>query len=378
MVALAGLGTALLLAWLAWFVWARVSLYETSQRARLEAVDVPHDLDAPLTGRILRTPVGLDEWVEAGDVLVEFDSAELVVQKEAEESQLAALVPQIEALERELTSQSQAILSEQRAVGYSLTEAKARQRAVTAISELKELERQQIQSLRNAQVVAEVDRQRGQADAEQKIAEVQAAAAQVERLGREGRAKRSDRLAQVARLQADIAGLIGERVQSAGRMGILKQRIALHTVRAPIRGRVAHATPLKPGAVVAAGARLCTVVPAGAVRIVGFFPAATSAGRLHQGQPARLRLSAFPWTKYGVVHATVERVGQEPREGLLRVELSLSPGQNTAIPIQHGLSGLVEVEVEKVSPLALVLDAAGRYMMGREAADPTGVPATSP
>jgi multidrug resistance efflux pump len=167
-------------------------------------------------------------------------------------------------------------------------------------------------------------------------------------------------------------------VQCAGRIGILKQRIALHVVRAPIRGRVAHAAPLKPGAVVSAGTRLCTVVPAGAVRIVSFFPVATSAGRLHRGQPARLRLSAFPWTKYGVLRATVDRVGQEPREGLLRVELSLLPRQRTAIPIQHGLAGLVEVEVEKVSPLTLVLDAAGRFMLGRETSTPSRSAPASP
>jgi membrane fusion protein (multidrug efflux system) len=87
-------------------------------------------------------------------------------------------------------------------------------------------------------------------------------------------------------------------------------------------------------------------------------------------QPARIRLFGFPWTKFGVLHARVARVGSEPREGLIRVELELDHAQKSAIPIQHGLQGSAEVEVERVAPISLVLDAAGRTLM--KSAGPVG------
>lgn len=363
MVLLALLGGAIVVAWGAWFVLARVALYETSQTARLEVEESPYDLDAPVTGLVLRTHLALDQKVEAGDLVIEFDSGELRAEKGAEESRLAAIGPQIQALERELVSEHEAMRSEGIAVSYSLDEAMARQRAMQSMAELKEAERRQVTALRKAEVIAEVDHQRSQADAEQKFAEAQAARAQVDRLGKEGRTKRSDRRARAARLEADIAALVSEQVQSQGRIAVLDERIALHKVRAPVRGHIAHFLPLKPGSVVAAGTRLCTIIPGGRLHVVAFFPVATSGGRLVSGQSARIRLFAFPWTKYGVLQASVERVGQEPRNGLIRVEMRLSSMHKTAIPIQHGLTGSAEVEVERVSPLALVLDAAGRYML---------------
>jgi membrane fusion protein (multidrug efflux system) len=71
----------------------------------------------------------------------------------------------------------------------------------------------------------------------------------------------------------------------------------------------------------------------------------------------------FPWTKYGMLQAEVDRVGNEPKDGLIRVELVLHSPQRTNIPLQHGLPGSAEVEVDRVSPFALVLDAAGRFLM---------------
>ena len=59
----------------------------------------------------------------------------------------------------------------------------------------------------------------------------------------------------------------------------------------------------------------------------------------------------------------VARVGNEPRDGLVRVELDVrrAPG---CIPITHGLQGSVEVAVERVSPIELVLRAVGQALDG--------------
>ena len=73
-----------------------------------------------------------------------------------------------------------------------------------------------------------------------------------------------------------------------------------------------------------------------------------------------MRLDGFPWTQYGAVRATVETAGNEIREDHLRVELRVDDPASVPAPLQHGLPGTVEVEVETVTPAILSLRAAGR------------------
>jgi hypothetical protein len=42
--------------------------------------------------------------------------------------------------------------------------------------------------------------------------------------------------------------------------------------------------------------------------------------------------------------------------------------------LQHGLPGSAEVEVERVSPFALVLDAAGRFLMSVQGSAESSTP----
>jgi membrane fusion protein (multidrug efflux system) len=76
-----------------------------------------------------------------------------------------------------------------------------------------------------------------------------------------------------------------------------------------------------------------------------------------------LRLDGFPWTQFGSLAATVTRVASEARDGQVRVELHLaSPGGRPDIPMQHGLPGTVEIHVEEITPLVLIVRAAGRLV----------------
>jgi hypothetical protein len=84
-------------------------------------------------------------------------------------------------------------------------------------------------------------------------------------------------------------------------------------------------------------------------------------------------LQGYPWTEYGTLSATVANVGNEPSEGRVRVELTLEPHQNTTIPMQHGLPGTAEIEVERVAPAVLALRAAGQLLKNRHAGGSEGV-----
>jgi hypothetical protein len=58
----------------------------------------------------------------------------------------------------------------------------------------------------------------------------------------------------------------------------------------------------------------------------------------------------------------VRRVASEVRDGRVRIELGVQPDGASPIPLQHGLPGTVEVQVERVTPAALVLRCAGKLL----------------
>jgi membrane fusion protein (multidrug efflux system) len=71
--------------------------------------------------------------------------------------------------------------------------------------------------------------------------------------------------------------------------------------------------------------------------------------------------------QYGTLPAKVADVGNEPNDGLIRVEFTLAPEPDSLIFVEHGLPGSAEVEVERVSPAVLVLRAAGQFLAARRA-----------
>jgi multidrug resistance efflux pump len=355
-------GVVLLAGWVTWFVAARVSVYEVSRTARVEAETASYEVDAPVAGRIVRTDLLLGRTVRPGDVLLELDSERFRLQREAELTQLRVLAPQIEALRRELTEEGRAMRGEGEVAASAAEEERARKRATEAMAQLKNDEHSQLETLRAREAASALETARTAVEAQQQQAETDAHTAALGRLGSEKGLRAATRRGNIAKLEQELARLDGDRQVAEAQARLLEQEISLRLVRAPIGGRLESVVDLRPGSVVDAGGRLAIVVPVSGLRAVAFYDPATSVGRVRPGERARLRLLGFPWTKYGSVPATVSEVGSEPKDGQIRVELLLSPTPGTRIPLQHGLPGVAEVEVERVSPASLVLDAAGRFL----------------
>ena len=126
--------------------------------------------------------------------------------------------------------------------------------------------------------------------------------------------------------------------------------------------RGASTTNLQAGSFLEAGDRIGAVLASGRLMVVASFPATGALGRVRPGQPARLRLAAFPWMQFGTVPAVVSNVATEVRDGGVRVELEVLPEAPSSIMLQHGLPGTVEVEVERVTPATLALRSLGRRL----------------
>ncbi|MET0646026.1 MAG: HlyD family efflux transporter periplasmic adaptor subunit [Pyrinomonadaceae bacterium] len=348
------LAFAVLGAWGAWLFLARVTLYEVTSEARLEAEQAGYTVEAAAAGRVVNTRLALGQEVKAGDVLAELDTDEQQHRLEEERARLSTVAPQIEALAREVASEQQAVEDSRQANRVALEEARARVREVESAAQFKEEEAQRLAGLFKEGVIAEMEVLRVRAEARSRRAEVESLQHAVTKLERQQRTDESERRVRVDKLLREKTELEGQRATTAATISRLQNEIERRTIRAPASGQLGEVTTSKAGAVVSAGDKLGTVVPDGTLKIVAEFPP-SALGRVRAGQGARMRLASFPWTQYGSLNATVTRIAGESRDGKIRVELSVRTDAPSSIPLQHGLPGVVEIEVERVSPATLLL-----------------------
>lgn len=366
-----GLSLALLGGWMLWFVLGRVPVYEVTDAARLEVQSQAHPIAAVVGGRVVRDHLRLDRPVRAGDVLVELDAESERLLLQEGRARLADQAARLTALRAEVALEQSGLQAHRNAREAAAREATARAREAQVRAEVAEAEARRVEQLSRSGGVAEVDRERANAEAQAQRATAQALQLGIARLERDGLLQQSDRRTRLSEMQRRVVELEGQLAVERSRAQRLEHQLEQRTIRAPIDGRIGQANELGVGAVVRVGDVLGSVVPAGEVRASALFPAA-ALGRIREGQPARIRLAGYPWAEYGTLPARVLDVGREPREGHFRVELGLLRDPSSAIPVEHGLPGAAEVEVERVSPLALVLRAAGRAVSSARAAPSAG------
>jgi multidrug resistance efflux pump len=357
--------TAILAVWSAWLWRGQVAVYEVSTTARLEVEHV-HAVGATVGGRVAASYLALGRRVRRGDVLLDIEADRETLETNEERTRLTSLNGQVAIIATEIVKEEQALDSVARAARAALAEASERVAAAqAAVAQAEDQERRQRQ-LGARGLIAEADIVRAKAEADARRADVAAAREGIERLRAEQVASREERQAHLGALLRERVTLEGQRAATAAVVARHEREADERRIRAPVEGRLAEIAPLQVGAVIHEGERVATIVPPGEVKIVAEFPA-PALGRLRHGQAARLRLDGFPWTQYGYVHAIVQSVASETREGRLRVELALDPSQSPPVALEHGLPGAVEVETERVAPAALLLRAVGRTVTASHA-----------
>ena len=378
------LAAALLSAWTAWFFIARITLYEISAGARLEVSEAAHPVEAQVAGRVRATHLVLGQEVQGSDVLVELDVGAQRLQLEEERTRLAALASQPTELRSEISAEEAAKHEDQLARRIALDQARARYREAEATAQLRVQEAQRIEFLYAHAAAAELELLRAKAEVRKNWEATDALRLEVSRVERDLQMRVNDRQSRLQRLRLYVAQLEGQIAVSHATSERLEYEIERRYIRAPVAGRLGEVATLQVGTWVREGARLGAVVPPGTLKVMADFLPSAAIGRIQAGQPARLRLEAFPWTQYGAVSATVASVASEVRDGRVRVELTVRPNPASLIPLQHGLPGTVEVEVDRVSPAILVLRTAGQLLAvrrtSRELQDgrgADGVPGTS-
>ena len=359
---LAGILIALLglSAWMAWAVYARVGRYEVTDSARLEIDRAASPVQARIAGRAARVHLTLGQQVHPGDVLVELESDSERLALAEETTRFRALGPQLDALQAQTGVQDQGRKEERTVLSVASEEARAKYRDAQAQWRQAEANLERASRLKKEGLIALAEFERFDAEAQSKKAAAENLQLAVTRLEPELRVRETDRDARSQVILSDLSKLQAQLATSAATMKRLEYEIERRRIRAPVAGRLAECAVLRPGAYVAEGEKLGLILPGGQLRVVADFLPAAALGRLHPGQAATLRLQGFPWAQYGTIPATVSQVADEIRDGHVRVELAVDPRLRTPIPLQHGLPGSVEIEVERISPAALAMRTAGQ------------------
>jgi multidrug resistance efflux pump len=349
-------------AWLAWAFLARVVVYAVTDTARLEVDRAVHRVEAPVAGRVVATHLELDRKVARGAVLVELEAVTERSQYAEAQTRLATLTREIGALAGEKTKAEQALRDARQAANIAFDEAQARYHEAQILARFAVKETDRAKRLHSRGYLADADLQRTQVQMQQRLAAAESLRLAARRLQQEQRTREQDRQVEMERLTQALARLQGEQSAAATAIDRLSHNIAQRRILAPVSGRLGEIAALQPGVFVKEGDTLAAVVPEGDVHIVADFLPPEALGRIQAGQSARLRLDSFPWAQYGMLTATVARVASEVRDGRVRVELTVSAASAPLITIQHGLTGTLEVEVERVAPATLVLRAAGQLI----------------
>ncbi|MCC7538530.1 MAG: HlyD family efflux transporter periplasmic adaptor subunit [Deltaproteobacteria bacterium] len=355
---------ALIAAWASWMALAEVSLHEVTERARLEVGEVIRPVEASVEGQIVVSRLGLGQRVERGQVLVELDAS--IEQRRLVEARArrSVIAPQIDALRRQVDAESEVGTRQRSRTRTEIDQARARAREADVRVHVARDEVRRLEQLAAQRYATDAELVRARAEVDRARAAASAAQLEVRRLERERQLEAPQTTSRVEELRREIAALEGEVVTTAATIATLEREIERRVVRAPVSGRVGELTRLQVGQFVRPGERLAVIVPRGRLQVVADFEPSAALGRVRRGQAARMRLHGFPWLQYGMLEGVVTEVADEPRDGTVRVELALRRPEATTIPLQHGLPGTVEVEVERVPPWVLVLRATGHVLGG--------------
>ena len=163
------------------------------------------------------------------------------------------------------------------------------------------------------------------------------------------------------KLLSDLADT-GNRLQAVEQEGIkADQRLALLRLTAPVAGRVHRLAVHTVGGVVTPAQELMHIVPEeGAVEVEAWV-ANRDIGFVHEGQPAKIKVETFPFTRYGTIAGEVRTVSSDAtpdktlglvyeakvnmQKAVMQVQdkqVNLSPGMAVTVEINMGQRRLIE------------------------------------
>jgi len=341
---------------------------KVSSQGRIEPHNAVYRLEPPAAGRVVRSMLNLDEEVKAGDLLIEFDTRSERLELEQSKATSAAAEQELTVIRAQLANKKDEFAASGLVDEVAVREEVEKEGEIAPRHRLAE-QRAQLAQQSPSGSVSELEKLERRTEVDSLAYASRAQSLAIVRLKREQAVKRET-------LTAQLLGLQREELRSEGQLRELKvtidrlqYQIDKKHYPAPASGRLVDVVELAAGDFIADGQRLGTILATDAeVRVRARFPK-EMVGLIQPGQTAQLKLDGYPWTIYGTVPARIARVGTEPGinatpeaiPGTVRVELDIQAPADPRIQLRHGMTAEVDVEIARVSPIALLLRALGEW-----------------
>jgi len=351
-----------------WAVLAEVPLVKVSSQARIEPHNAVYRIEPPSAGRVVRSLLNLDEDIKEGDLLIEFDTRAERLELDQSKATVVALEKELAVIRDQIANKNHEASATGVVDQVAIREAVEKEQEIAPRHRLAQ-ERAQLALRSPTGSISEIEKLERATDVDALGFARTAQGLAVIRL-------RGEQAVRGQTLTAQLLGLKREELRTEGQLRELKvaidrleYQIEKKHYRAPASGHLVDVAELGVGAFIADGQRVGTIVASDAeVRVRARFPKEV-VGMIQPGQTARLKLDGYPLTIYGTVPARVTRVGTEPGlvatpeaiPGTVRVELEFTAPADPRIQLRHGMTMTVEVEVARVSPVALLMRAIGEW-----------------
>jgi membrane fusion protein (multidrug efflux system) len=351
-----------------WAFGARIPVMKVSSQGRIEPHNAVYRLEPPAAGRVVRSLLNLDEVVKQGDLLIEFDTRAEQLELEQSKATAAAATQELAVIRAQIANKKDEAAANGLVDEVAVREEVEKEGEIAPRHRLAE-QRAQLAQQSPSGSISELEKLERRTEVDSLAYASRAQSLAVIRVKREQAVRRQTVAAQLLGLQREELRSEGQLRELKVTMDRLQYQIDRKHYRAPATGRLVDVVELAAGDFIADGQRLGTILATDAeVRVRARFPK-EMVGIIQTGQMAQLKLDGYPWTIYGTVPARVTRVGTEPGinatpeaiPGTVRVELDIQAPADPRIQLQHGLTAEVDVEVARVSPIALLLRALGEW-----------------
>ena len=195
--------------------------------------------------------------------------------------------------------------------------------------------------------------------------DLRAARNQITELSHAIEATRADRQAYVAQTQREtLEDLVASRAERARVQEQLAKAARLHDLiqlTSPCDGIVLDVAARSAGSVLHEAEALVTILPAGASMIAEVSVPSADIGNLADGQKVKLKVDAFPYQRYGVLHGLVRSIGEESfpegpaGEAFHRVQIVLAAQKLPGATLFPGMTVTAEVNVGSRNVLSYFL-----------------------
>lgn len=345
--------------WGIWLGTGRITVQTVARSARFEAEDPPLAIQSAIDGEVEFADLRLGREVKQGDILIKLNTSKLEFKKTDQKIRMEGMDASLTVLKEQLAIEERARDAAMALANQSMAAGQAKARVAAMASESEGKQAEMIKAQAAAKVASKLEEIQSQGKVAVSQATVQAALQQAMLDGTAGKNAAMAHEIAVEALKLTFARTKTERDVLKNDLAITDFEIEKCFIRATIGGTLAEISPLAAGQRIPAGSRLATVVPPTKLRVVASFSPQEAVGRVRPGQHVVLRVDNYPWAQYGTVDAVVDQVANEPRDGMIRAEMHVAK-ENPQIPLMHGLTTQAEVDVERVSPLGLLLRMAGQ------------------